>query len=114
MPGAFEGATVIYMLSNAFSASTFAQFLESVAGMPAAAQHRLREVVTSRAIPPDLLARFNGRSARAVSSAAATTVELPVPCVTITPRERTVWVPTSWSPTVALTRYAVLPRVDMR
>jgi hypothetical protein len=58
-PGSFAGATVLYMLSNAFPASLFARFLDSIGLLSPKQQAALRVIVSSRPIPAMLLHHFN-------------------------------------------------------
>eukprot|EP00035_Acanthoeca_spectabilis_P037917 m.48473 g.48473 ORF g.48473 m.48473 type:complete len:389 (+) comp8918_c0_seq1:97-1263(+) len=91
---AFSGATVVYMLSNAFPDEIFRRFLGSVELMSAKEQELLRTIVTSRPIPTTLLKQFNLRAVAKDS-------------LSISTSPRLLWVPTTWSSALPLRIYDV-------
>jgi hypothetical protein len=96
-PRAFEGATVIYMLSNVFPPELFGRFLTSLAKLAPESQRALRVIATSRALPTDLVRKFNEESIDAV--------------VTISPQPHEIHVAASWTPSLAISIYTVEPRL---
>jgi hypothetical protein len=90
-PGSFAGATVLYMLSNAFPASLFARFLDSIGLLSPKQQAALRVIVSSRPIPAMLLHHFNQN----ISVGMSIVETVPI------------WVATTWSPSLRVRTYAV-------
>ena len=89
-PKGFADATAVYMLSTAFGHGTFNRFVLAVA-----AAANLRWVISSKAIPADLLKTHNAKRGHRQIALHTNVV-----------------VPTSWNPACSVSIYKVTPAPD--